>query len=207
VVEDYRERLPALERDVIYLVEDLRRTQSDCARILGISQPTVSYRYQRSRQKIAHLSILPKVTPYEVRAVLAELGAKESDIRCWELYVEFNSQTAVSEQLERSQGWVRYNLSRGLDLLKADLNPADRHTRVRNACQMLYKHAGLFLAPDKITPQLNERPLPEKPKLKGPDDSGQSTVDSGLYMGLRGVRKGKEIEINLASQTIVLRWS
>ena len=88
-LSEYLSRLPPMERDILRLHMDLRKSQTAVAKILGVSQPTVNYRYKRARARLEFMEKLPKVTSDEIREVLRRLGAREQDIEmpiCYQVY-------------------------------------------------------------------------------------------------------------------------
>ena len=143
-LSEYLSRLPPMERDILRLHMDLRKSQTAVAKILGVSQPTVNYRYKRARARLEFMEKLPKVTSDEIREVLRRLGAREQDIEAMVLYVETNSQSEVARRMETSQGAVRYWVHRALsDHLQKDMRDDDMHKRVRTACGMLASKPGM----------------------------------------------------------------
>lgn len=218
MLSEHVSRLPALEQDILRLHLDLKRTHSDIARILGMSQPAVNYRYKRSRERLAVWEILPSVTPHEVRAVMQERGARDSDITAMALYVETNNQSEVARRMGASQGFVRDALMRGLvKHLQNDMSHEDRHVRVRQACSILVNKPGMFndvnntaighVAKSRaitrkivIPPRLSHRPL----------EGIGVEVEDGLYKNLFGTVETVEplvtLKLDLVSQDIRLQW-
>jgi len=61
--ERFMEYLPELEQEIFHLVHNKQKNQKDIARLLGLSQPTISYRYRRTLTKLAYIMILMSVDP------------------------------------------------------------------------------------------------------------------------------------------------
>lgn len=210
-------RLPALERDILGLI-DRGRSQADIARILSMSQPSVYYRVKRAKERLQVWTLLPRVTPHEVRVVMEQRGARENDIKAMTLYVETNSQSETARRMGTSQGSVREALMRGLvKHLQNDMSQEDRRVRVRHACSILVNKPGLFtevnntaighVAKSKTTvrklvigPKLSHRPL----------EGIGVEIEDGLYKSLCGTVEETAplvtLKLDLASQDIRLQW-
>lgn len=63
--------LPELEAEVFYLLYTCQKNQKDVAQLLGLSQPTVSYRYRRILDKFNYLMIL---APIDLKVMVSELS-------------------------------------------------------------------------------------------------------------------------------------
>ena len=82
--EKFLELLPELEAEIFYLIYFKKKHQKDIAKLLGLSQPTVSYRYRRTLAKLNYLMTLtslsvateieriPFLKPHE-KAILVDL--------------------------------------------------------------------------------------------------------------------------------------
>lgn len=204
-----------MERDILRLHMELRKSQTEVAKILGVSQPTVNYRYKRARARIDFMQMLPHVTSDEIRQVLGTLGARDKDIEAMVLYVETNSQSEVARQMGTSQGAVRHWIHRALvNHLQNDLSENPVHRRVRAACGLLVNKPGIFNEPKKegeTTVREAEVKLTSRPKVQGPLVEDNSVViEDGLYRGLRGtvVESSPDVRVllELASQRITLIW-
>lgn len=210
-------RLPAMERDILRLHQELRKPQTEIAKILGVSQPTVNYRYKRARARLEFLEKLPRVTSNEIREVLHRLGARDQDTEAMVLYVETNSQSEVARRMETSQGAVRYWVLRALtDHLQKDMREDEVHRRVRMACGMLVSKPGIFNEPQKPghvpKHQQVHRRLHAAPKFQGRLMVGENVrIQDGIY----GLLEGELLEIdetmmrvrlNLESQDITVSW-
>ena len=211
-------RLPAMERDILQLHQNLRKPQTEIAKILGVSQPTVNYRYKRARARLDFLDQLPKVTPNEIRQVLQTLGVRDRDIEAMVLYVETNSQSEVARRMNASQGAVRYWVHRVLtEHLQKDMREDDIHKRVRTACGMLASKPGIFNEPSKPghvpKHQSVVRRLTQTPKFTGRLLVGAPIrLHDTIYKFLVGelielTDQEMKIRIELQSREIELSWS
>jgi DNA-directed RNA polymerase specialized sigma24 family protein len=211
-------RLPPKERDILRLHMVLRKSQTEVAKILRVSQPTVNYRYRRARERLEFMEKVPSVTACEIREVLRALGARDTDIEAMVLYVETSSQSEVARRMNTSQGAIRHWIRRALvNHLQNDMREDDVHKRVRTACGMLIAKPGIFNEPAKHqtnaegVPTLEQR-LTTMPKVQGRLLVGERLlVLDGLYAKLEGVvtEIGDEqmtICIELESQRIRLTW-
>jgi DNA-directed RNA polymerase specialized sigma24 family protein len=215
---DHVERLPAMERDILRLHMSLRKSQTEVAKILGVSQPTVNYRYKRARERLDFMIKLPEVTSEEIRLVLHKLGARGNDVEAMVLYVETNSQSEVARRMDTSQGAVRHWIHRALvNHLQTDVNDADMHRRVRTACSMLVNKPGIFNEPQKPGPAVKqqrvEQRLPKPPKAKGRYLLGERLLFlDGVYADLDGTiveisESAVRVHIDLESQDIMVTWA
>jgi len=218
ISDENLQRLPPLERDILRLHQELRKPQTEIAKILGCSQPTVSYRYKRARSRLEFLEKLPKVTSDEIRQVLTTLGAQERDIEAMVLYVETTSQSEVARRMGTSQGAVRYWVHRVLtDHLQKDMREDDMHKRVRVLCQMLTSKAGIgiFNEPKgKADPPHRkiERRLAKPPKFTGRLVEGSPIrINEGVYNRMQGplvaITEGEmHVKIELEVLEVQLSW-
>jgi len=210
-------RLPAIERDILRLHQELRKPQTEIARILGVSQPTVNYRYKRAKARLAFLEKLPEVTGEEIREVLQRLGAREQDTEAMVLYIETNSQSEVARRMQTSQGAVRYWVLRALtDHLQKDMSDNDVHRRVRIACGMLVSKPGIFNEPQKPghVPKYQQvhRRLASTPEYQGVVALGERIrIKTGTYGALEGEvteinASTMSVKLDIESQDITLSW-
>ena len=207
-------RLPLMEQDILHLHMVLRKSQTEIAKILGASQPTVNYRYKRARERLEFMEQIPPVTSEEIKEVLTSLGARDVDIEAMVLYVETSSQSEVARRMGTSQGAVRHWILRALvNHLQNDMREDDMHKRVRTACSLLAGRPGIFNEPNKKkedTPRISEHKLAAMPKVQGRFLEGERLqILEGLYRGLDGYivqldEKTITLEITLKSHTLVL---
>lgn len=209
-------RLPPVERDILHLHMRLRKSQTEVAKILGVSQPTVNYRYKRARERLEFMEKVPRVTGEEIREVLTTLGARDTDVEAMVLYVETSSQSEVARRMGTSQGAVRHWILRALvQYLKNDMREDDVHWRVRTACSMLVDKPGIFNEPAKGRTQALrevERRLTKAPRVEGRFVVGERMrIAEGIYADLSGdvlevSERQTTICITLESQRITLSW-
>jgi len=206
-----------MERDILRLHQNLRKPQTEIAKILGVSQPTVNYRYKRARARLDFFDQLPKVTSDEIRQVLETLGVRDRDIEAMVLYVETNSQSEVARRMNASQGAVRYWVLRVLtEHLQKDMREDDMHKRVRTACGMLASKPGIFSEPSKAgdAPKHERvmRRLTRAPKFTGRLVEGSPIrLHDTIYKFLVGelvelTDHEMKIRIELQSREIELSW-
>jgi DNA-directed RNA polymerase specialized sigma24 family protein len=211
-------RLPPKERDILKLHMVLRKSQTEVAKILRVSQPTVNYRYKRARERLEFMEKVPVVTADEIREVLRILGARDNDIEAMVLYVETSSQSEVARRMNTSQGAVRHWILRALvNHLQNDMREDDKHKRVRTACGMLVGKPGIFNEPAKhpgngdSVPVVDQR-LTAMPRVQGRLAVGERLlILDGLYAKLEGVLTERDeghmtIRIDLESQKINVTW-
>ena len=211
-------RLPAMERDILRLHMTLRKSQTEVAKILGVSQPTVNYRYKRARQRLEFMEKVPAVTADEIREVLSSLGARDTDVEAMILYVETSSQSEVARRMKTSQGAVRHWILRALvNHLQNDMREEDKHKRVRTACGMLVSKPGIFNEPAKYPgakniPRVVEQRLTAMPKVQGRLIIGETLLFlDGLYAKLEGelteITDDRMIaRVDFDSQRVTLSW-
>lgn len=72
--------LPDLEAEIFWLHYEKHKNQKDVAKLLGLSQPTVSYRYRRILDKMQYLMVLQPINLKEMIAELPFLSEKERDV-------------------------------------------------------------------------------------------------------------------------------
>lgn len=194
----YRELLPLVEMDILHLIEDLKKSQSEAAKILGVSQPTVHYRLQKAKSRLRHKELLPTVTSAEVQEVMERLGCDSQDIKTMLLYLKYNSQSMVARDLGRSQGAVRHWLMRGISRLSKDRSQDPLHRNVRTACHMLVDNPNMFSPEKKEDISQVTRIVDELPAY-------DTKVLSGLYAGLPArVSENGTLTVKLRSCEIAL---
>jgi predicted transcriptional regulator len=206
-----------MERDILRLHMQMRKSQTEVAKILGVSQPTVNYRYKRARERLDFMDKLPRVTAGEIREVLYRLGASDQDVEAMVLYVETNSQSEVARRMETSQGAVRHWIHRALvNHLQNDMRDDDLHRRVRGACGMLVSKPGIFNEPQKPghvpKHQRVEQRLPKPPRVRGDLAAGERvTILDGVHSDMEclvlEITEGHaRVRLDLESQEITLSW-
>jgi len=78
--ETFLSYLPELEQEIFFLVFVRGKRQTDVAELLGVSQPTVSYRSSRILDKLAYLLVLMSVDVKSLVADLDFLKLREQEI-------------------------------------------------------------------------------------------------------------------------------
>jgi len=68
--EDFLVYLPELEQEIFFMVFVKGKRQTDVAELLGVSQPTISYRSSRILDKLSYLLVLMSV---DVKSLVGEL--------------------------------------------------------------------------------------------------------------------------------------
>jgi predicted transcriptional regulator len=196
---------------------ELKKSQTQVAKILGVSQPTVNYRYRRARERMNFMEMLPQVSSDEIRTVLMKLGARDKDVEAMVLYVETNSQSEVARKMGTSQGAVRHWIHRALVThLQNDLSEDPTHRRVRAACGLLVNKPGIFNEPQKPGETNNvkqvEIKLNQRVKVTGPlVPESRVIVSEGLYAQLPGmvleVNPLIKLKLELESLHVTLVWT
>lgn len=105
-VEDYLDKLPELEAEILYMLIVLRKAQKDVARLLDTSQPTVSYRYRRALDKLSYLFVLMAVNLKEMIQAVPQLNDQEKQI-LEALFFTVN-QEMVGQKYGRRQSSVKW---------------------------------------------------------------------------------------------------
>jgi len=78
--QQYLQYLPELEQEIFFLVFTKQKNQKDIAKLLHLSQPTISYRYRRVIAKLAYIMILVAVDAKELVNSLPFLKEQEKNI-------------------------------------------------------------------------------------------------------------------------------
>lgn len=76
-LDRYLGMLPELEGEIFFMLHKKRKAQKDVAKLLGLSQPTISYRYKRAMDKLSYLLLLASVNLRELIATIPQLNDKE----------------------------------------------------------------------------------------------------------------------------------
>jgi len=116
------QELPPRELAMLFSVKINGIEQEEVRRIYAVRQSNVSYRLNRSRERIQlHLQIFDLVSETQLRRTLLDLGLNDHTIRAVTGVVRTSSQTAAADALEVSQGSVRHIYSQALQLLEEKL--------------------------------------------------------------------------------------
>lgn len=104
--ERYLHLLPEMEQEVFYMVHDRQKNQKDVAKLLSISQPTVSYRYRRALEKLNYLITLEAVNIRKIVGQLTFLKEHEKAILIDLFYC--TNQELVGRKHEVRQSTVKW---------------------------------------------------------------------------------------------------
>jgi DNA-directed RNA polymerase specialized sigma subunit len=72
--------LPEIEAEIFWLIYEKKKHQKDVAKLLGLSQPTVSYRFRRVLTKLSYLMTISEMPIRKTLADLTFLKEHEQDI-------------------------------------------------------------------------------------------------------------------------------
>lgn len=104
--EQFLQYLPELEQEIFYLLYDKDKHQKDVAKLLGLSQPTVSYRYRRVLMKLAYIMILMAVDPDNLLKELEFLTDRDRDVIRDLLF--YTNQEKVGQKHDMRQSSVKW---------------------------------------------------------------------------------------------------
>lgn len=79
-VEKYLPMLPEMEAEIIYMLFVKRKNQKDVAKMLGTSQPTISYRFRRAIDKMSYLMALQSIDLKSLIEDIPQIKDKEKEI-------------------------------------------------------------------------------------------------------------------------------
>lgn len=102
----YLQYLPELEQEIFYLVFTKQKNQKDIARLLSLSQPTISYRYRRVVAKFAYIMTLVAVDAKRLVYELPFLKDHEKGILLDLLF--YTHQEMVGRKWEVRQSTVKW---------------------------------------------------------------------------------------------------
>lgn len=210
MIDGLIDQLPAVEQDVMRLVLQYKKNQSQIARILGVSQPTINYRIKRAKERLQFLNLVPETTSEEVEHVLRTLGAKDQIIETMVLYLTYKSQSEVARQTSKSQGAVRHWLIQAIDILKKDRNPDEIHKRVRTACQLLVSKPNMINDGENTTRKNGDvhLHLDVAPRVRGELRPGATVeVLDGLCSGMTVECQEQSLVLRLCSRNVFLTWA
>jgi len=113
--------VPELEAEIFWLIYNCRKYQKDVARLLNLSQPTVSYRYRRTLAKLAYLIVLVSVDVKGLIDDLPFLKMYEKDILL-DLFFYANQEMVGKKHGVRqsSAKWVFVKTKKKLELLERE---------------------------------------------------------------------------------------
>lgn len=108
--------LPELEAEIFWLLYSKGKNQKDVAVLLKLSQPTVSYRYRRTLEKLAYLTVLTSLPIREMVNQLDFLNQGERDMLYDLLYCV--NQEMVGKRHGRRQSSVKWVFVKTKDKLQ-----------------------------------------------------------------------------------------
>lgn len=132
--EQYLGMLQDLDAEIFFMLYVKHKAQKDVAKLLGTSQPTVSYRYRRVLDKMSYLMLLASAQLKEMVATIPGLNDKEKAVLC-ELFRKAN-QERVGEEFGVRQSTVKWIFT------KAKRYIAEREVREPD---VWYRQYALFL--------------------------------------------------------------
>lgn len=118
--EKYLKYLPELEQEIFYLAFMKQKNQKDIAKLLGLSQPTISYRYRRVLAKLHYIMTLVSV---DARAMVDTwLFLKDQERAMFKDLLFYVHQEMVGKKYglhQSSSKWVFVKARRALIKLEA----------------------------------------------------------------------------------------
>lgn len=118
------------------------QTQGEISRVVGITQASVSYSISRATQRVEYLIRRPEFDPEQMRLDLTSVRFQDDDDVA--ILMEFwatGSQSVVARARGRTQGLIRYRISRSLDALTCLTTLGEDHREWVARC--LAYHAAL----------------------------------------------------------------
>jgi predicted DNA-binding protein (UPF0251 family) len=98
--------LPELEAEIFWLIHEKKKHQKDIAKLLGLSQPTVSYRFRRVLTKLSYLMTISEMPIQIALRELSFLREHEQDI-LYDLFFYLN-QELVGQKHHVRQSTVKW---------------------------------------------------------------------------------------------------
>jgi hypothetical protein len=140
--ESFYQYLPKLEVEIFWLTYVKKKAQKDTATLLGISQPTVSYRYRRARAKLQYIQILDSVEAGNLIADFDFLKLAERDViyrLCW-----LTNQEMVGKELGLRQSSVKWIFTKTKNLVaKMERDDPDKWRNHYGLLMFLGRNLGL----------------------------------------------------------------
>lgn len=112
----FLEFLPEIEAEIFYLLFVKRKNQKDVAKLLDVSQPTISYRFRRTLVKLSYIMVVQSI---EVRDLLKEiyfLSEKDREILLNLIYCV--NQEIVGRRMGLRQSSVKWVFMKTLKRLR-----------------------------------------------------------------------------------------
>lgn len=134
---EFLKYLPDIEAEIFWLITVKKKHQKDIAKLLGLSQPTVSYRYRRVITKLRYLMTLKAIPLKKLIGELEFLSERDKDV-LYDLFYLLN-QEKVGEKHNVRQSSVKWVFMKTLKKLE-ELEKADP--------DRWFNHLGLLLLLD-----------------------------------------------------------
>lgn len=120
--------------------------QTEIAKKLNLSQPSVSYLLKRSAGRLEYVITRPFFDPRMMESDLAEILDLE-DVRILLRFWNTGCQTTVAQEVNRTQGFVRYRVARSLPIMKTGGN--HRTLKYAKAIEDLIEAGGILHHPER----------------------------------------------------------
>lgn len=132
--EPFLQYLPELEAEIFWLLYVKKKNQKDVALLLDLSQPTVSYRYRRTLDKLSYLMTLVSIPIKEMVGHLPFLKDKEKEILV-DLFFFVNQELVGKKHgiRQSSVKWIFVKAKKNLERLE------------RAAPEQWFHHLGMML--------------------------------------------------------------
>ena len=129
-IEDYLDRIPPREADLITLYYRDHMKQEQIAKLFSITQAAVSYRLHRGIKRIQFLrTIDPSLDHGQFERELAPKFSDQDREILWRMY-ETTCQSEIAKQMGLTQGRVRHRFFRALDRIKGLIIDGGREIEV-----------------------------------------------------------------------------
>lgn len=114
--EPFLKYLPEIEAEIFWLLFVKRKNQKDVAKLLGVSQPTVSYRFRRTLVKLSYIMVVGSLNVQELLKEVYFLTDKDREI-LFHLIFSVN-QEIVGRSLGLRQSSVKWVFVKTLNKLR-----------------------------------------------------------------------------------------
>lgn len=131
--------LPELEAEIFWLIYEKKKHQKDIAKLLGLSQPTISYRYRRTITKLRYLMTIVDLPLRDMLRDMTFLKTHEQDI-LFDLFF-FLNQELVGQKHNVRQSTVKWIFTK----TKKQLEALEQKEPER-----WYKHLGMMILLDQF---------------------------------------------------------
>lgn len=141
LVEEYLDRIPDREADLITLYYRDRMKQEQIAKLFQITQAAVSYRLHRGIRRIQFLRTIPVLFHDQFELDLGPKFTDQDREILWRMY-QTTCQSEIAKQMNLTQGRVRHRFFRSLAKIKELIREEAREEQIRvqiklkqNGCQ------------------------------------------------------------------------